>query len=164
VPKASIAFWRNADLRRILTGKLISDFSSEIGELALPIFAATTLNATAAQMAGLLSAEYLPRIVIGLVAAGWIDRLLRRPVLITTNVARCTLFCLVALAAWQQVLSIEHLYILAVLIAGLDVLFSSTFAAYLPTLVPTSCSPRPTAPVQARVPPPVCSAPRSRVH
>jgi len=60
MPKASIAFWRHADLRRILTGELISDFGSEIGELALPIFAATTLNASAAQMAGLLSAEYLP--------------------------------------------------------------------------------------------------------
>jgi len=41
-------------------------------------------------------------------------------------------------AAWQQVLSIEHLYIVALLIAGFDVLFSSTFAAYLPALVPTS--------------------------
>jgi hypothetical protein len=39
----------------------------------LPIFAATTLNAGAAQMAGLLSAEYLPRIVMALPPrAGWI--------------------------------------------------------------------------------------------
>src|SRR3989442_1283554 len=89
-------------------------------------------------MAGLLSVEYLPRIIAGLAAAGWIDRVRRRPVLITSNLARCTLFCLVAWAVWQQVLSMEHLYAVAVLIAGLDVLFSSTFAAYLPTLVPTS--------------------------
>jgi hypothetical protein len=102
VPKASIAFWRNADLRLILTGELISDFGSEIGELALPLFAATTLDASAAQMVGLLSAEYVPRIVVGLAAAGWIDRVRRGPVLITTNLARSTLFCLVALAALSR--------------------------------------------------------------
>jgi MFS family permease len=134
--KTSIIFWRNSDLRRILTGELISDFGSQIGDLALPIFAATTLDASAGQMASLLSAEYVPRIVIGLAAAGWIDRVRRRPVLIGSNLARFMALSLVALAASQQVLTIEHLYIVAILMAGLDVLFASTFAAYLPTLVP----------------------------
>ena len=135
--KASIIFWRNSDLRTILTGELISDFGSQIGDVALPIFAATTLDATAGQMAGLLSAEYIPRIVVGLAAAGWIDRVRRRPVLVSTNLARCMTLSLVALAAWRQVLAMEHLYLVAIVLAGLDVLFESTFAAYLPTLVPT---------------------------
>jgi MFS family permease len=136
--KTSIVFWRHSDLRRILTGELISDFGSQIGDLALPIFAATTLGASAGQMAGLLSAEYVPRIVVGLAAAGWIDRVRRRPVLITTNLARFTALSLVALGAWREVLTIEHLYIVAIVIAGLDVLFTSSFVAYLPTLVPTA--------------------------
>jgi MFS family permease len=136
--KTSIdALWRNTELRRILTGELISDFGSQIGELALPIFAATTLGATAGQMAALLGAEYVPRIVVGLAAAGWIDRVRRRPVLIATNLARFVALSLVALAAWRQVLNIEHLYLIALVMAGLDVLFTSTFAAYLPTLVST---------------------------
>jgi MFS family permease len=136
--KTSIAFWRNSDVRRILTGELISDFGSQIGDLALPIFAATTLDASAGQMAGLLSAEYVPRIVVGLIAAGWIDRVRRRPVLIGANLARFTVLMFVALAAWRQVLSIEHLYVVAIIMAGLDVLFASSFVAYLPSLVPTA--------------------------
>ncbi|MBV9324771.1 MAG: MFS transporter [Chloroflexi bacterium] len=134
--QTSIIFWRNSDLGRVLTGELISDFGSQIGDLALPIFAATALDASAGQMASLLSAEYVPRIVIGLAAAGWIDRVRRRPVLIGSNLARFIALSLVAFAAWQQVLTVEHLYIVAILMAGLDVLFASTFAAYVPTLVP----------------------------
>ena len=89
-------------------------------------------------MAGLLTAEYVPRIIVGLVAAGWIDRVRRRPVLIGANLTRFAILTVVALAAWRQVLSIEHLYIVAISMAGLDVLFTSTFVAYLPSLVPTS--------------------------
>jgi MFS family permease len=130
-------FWRNSDLRKILVGELISDFGSQIGDLALPVFATTALDASAGQMAALLSAEYLPRILVGLAAAGWIDRVRRRPVLIATNLVRFALLSVVALAASKQVLSMDLLYVVAMILAGLDVVFTSTFAAYLPTLVPT---------------------------
>jgi MFS family permease len=119
-----------------LTGELISDFGSQIGDLALLIFAATALDSSAGQMASLLSAEFVPRIVIGLAAAGWIDRVRRRPLLIGSNLARFITLSLVAFAAWQHILTVEHLYVVALLMAGLDVVFASTFAAYVPTLVP----------------------------
>src|SRR5947209_10913525 len=64
-----VAFWRNTDLRKVLIGETISDLGSEIGDLALPLLAATALNATANQMATLLGAEYVPRVIVGLAAA-----------------------------------------------------------------------------------------------
>jgi predicted MFS family arabinose efflux permease len=133
-----VAFWRNSDLKKVLIGETISDLGSEIGDLALPLLAATALNASAGQMATLLGAGYVPRIIVGLAASGWIDRMPRRPVLIATNLARFALLCGVALAAWSQLLSVEAMYGVAILLAGLDVMFTSTFAAYLPSLVPRS--------------------------
>src|SRR5690242_1846809 len=100
-------FWRNSDLLKILIGEGISDFGSAIGELALPLLAAITLEASAGQMASLLTAEYVPRIVVGIAVAGWIDRFPRRPVLITANLARCAILTGVVVAAWRHVLTVE---------------------------------------------------------
>ena len=60
--------WQHADFLKLLAGEAISDIGSQIGDLALPVAAALVLNATPGQMAALRAAEYVPRIVIGLVA------------------------------------------------------------------------------------------------
>jgi MFS family permease len=134
----STVFWRYPDLLKILIGETVSDFGSEVGDLALPLLASITLEASAGQMASLFGAEYVPRILIGLASAGWIDRVRRRPVLITTNLARCAILTTVALAAWRNALTVELLYPVAIGLAALDVVFTTTFAAYLPSLVPTT--------------------------
>jgi len=127
--------WRNADLIKILIGETISDFGSHVGDLALPFAAALSLQATPGQMAVLGAAEYLPRILIGLVAGAWIDRLRRRPLLIATNVARALLLGGVAMAAGAHVLRIELLYGAGLVLGALEVIFATAFAAYLPSLV-----------------------------
>src|SRR5712691_8099568 len=103
-------FWRNPDLLKVLTGETISDFGSQVGGLALPLIAALTLSATPAQMAVLLTADYLPRVVVGLLAGGWIDRLRRRPVLIAANVTRALVLAAVAVGAAIGLLTTELLY------------------------------------------------------
>ncbi|MBV8719524.1 MAG: hypothetical protein JOZ65_31015 [Chloroflexi bacterium] len=46
-------------------------------------------------MSALLDADYVPRMVVGLLATGWIDRLRRRPVLISANLVRAAALTLV---------------------------------------------------------------------
>ena len=128
--------WRNADLLKILIGETVSDLGSNVGDLALPLLAAIVLDANAGQMASLLAAEWLPRILIGLASASWIDRVRRRPVLIATNLLRCAILSAVALAASRNAVTVELLYPVAIALAALDVMFASTFGAYLPSLVP----------------------------
>jgi hypothetical protein len=77
--------WQHADFLKLLAGETISDIGSLVGDLALPLAAALVLNATPGQMAALRAAEYVPRIVIGLVAGVWVDRLRRRPLQRTSD-------------------------------------------------------------------------------
>jgi MFS family permease len=136
MPTASNApLWRNADLLKVLVGEAISDFGSQVGDLALPLLAALTLDATPAQMAALLALEYLPRIVVSLLAGGWIDRVRKRRLLITANTLRAMVLAFLALAAAVGSVRIETLYVVAPIMAGLDALFTASFVAYLPSLV-----------------------------
>ncbi len=128
--------WQHTDFLKILAGETVSDLGSQVGDLALPLAAALVLNASPGQMAALRAAEYVPRIVVGLVAGVWVDRLRRRPLLIATNIARALLLLGVATTAAVGLLRIELLYVVGVLMAALGVVFGITLQAYLPSLVP----------------------------
>ena len=78
----------------------------------------------------------MPRIVVGLAAGVWVDRLQRRPLLIATNIARTVLFLGVAATAAVGLLGIELLYVVGLLMAALGVVFGITLQAYFPSLVP----------------------------
>jgi MFS family permease len=132
------ALWRQPDFVNVLTGETISDLGSQVGDLALPLAAALVLAATPGQMAALRAAEYLPRILVGLIAGVWIDRLRRRPVLMAASLARALVLVLVAAAAARGLLRIEVLYAAGVMLAGLGVVFGTALQAYLPSLVPRS--------------------------
>src|SRR5262245_55822750 len=85
---------------------------------------------------GLLGAlSGLPVLALSLLAGVWVDRLRRRPILIWTDVARGLILATIPLAALLNVLSIEQLYLVALLVGGLTVFFNVADAAYLPTLL-----------------------------
>src|SRR6266540_3164872 len=121
VPDRPRGLWHQRDFVTVLAGETVSEFGSHVGGLALPLAAALALRATPWQMATLRAADYLPRILIGLVAGVWIDRLRRRPVLIVTNVARMALLLAVAAAAASGALRVEALYAAEVAMAALGV-------------------------------------------
>ena len=87
------------------------------------LIATLALRVNAGEMAVLLAAEYVPRVVVGLLAASWIDRVRRRPVLIMTNLARGVILAAVAFAASRDALTIELLYGVATALAAIDVVF-----------------------------------------
>src|SRR3712207_1902762 len=93
------SIWRNHDFLKLWSGATISMFGSQITTIALPLLATVTLGASAAQMATLYGLQYLPNLLIGLVAGAWIDRLPRRPVLIAADIGRAVLLLLLSLAA-----------------------------------------------------------------
>jgi predicted MFS family arabinose efflux permease len=130
------SLWRQRDFVSVLVGETVSELGSHVGGLALPLAAALVLQATPAEMATLRAADYVPRILVGLVAGVWIDRLRRRPVMMTANLGRAALLLGVATAAALGALRMEALYAAGVLMATLGVIFGTAFVAYFPSLVP----------------------------
>src|SRR5437868_13964427 len=88
-PKTNI--WRSPAFVRLWAGQTVSLFGSEITVIALPLTAALVLGATAGQMGVLIAAEAAPYALIGLFAGVWVDRVRRRPLLITTDLLRAVL-------------------------------------------------------------------------
>src|SRR5689334_5157797 len=91
--------WRHADFLKLWTGQTISQFGTQVSQLAIPLTAALVLNATPAQM-GLLGAfEFAPFLLLSLFAGVWVDRMRRRPILIVADIGRAMLLACIPVAA-----------------------------------------------------------------
>jgi MFS family permease len=127
--------WRHPQFVKLWAGETISQFGTQISQLAIPLTAALVLNATPLQM-GLLGAfEFAPFLLLSLFAGVWVDRLRRRPVLIIADVGRAILLGSVPAAALLGVLHIEQLYVVGLLTGVLTVFFDVAYQSYLPALV-----------------------------
>ncbi len=128
--------WRHPDFLKLWVGETISLLGSQVTFLAVPLTAAMTLNATPLQMGTLGTVQYIPWLLVGLLAGAWVDRLRRRPVMVAADLGRTVLLGLIPLAAVAGILRMEHLYVVGFLVGILNVFFDVAYAAYLPTLVP----------------------------
>jgi MFS family permease len=127
--------WEHADFLKLWTAQTISVFGDRFSELAIPLIAVLTLGATPGQMGILTAVTRAPFLLIGLFAGVWVDRLPRRPVLITGDVGRAVVLLSIPLAAVLGSLSMLHLYAVGLLVGVLTVFFDVAYQAYLPALV-----------------------------
>jgi MFS family permease len=125
--------WLNANFVKLWSGQTVSILGTLMQ--ALQFTAVLVLDATPFQMALLAASAVAPGLVVGLAARAWIDRLRRRPILIATDLGRAALLGSVPAAYFLDVLTIEHLYVVALLSGLLTFLFNVAYGAYLPSLV-----------------------------
>src|SRR5215471_13179961 len=101
--------------------------------LALPIAAAVTLHATAAEMGILGAMRFAPGILFGLPAGVWLDRTPRIPVMVWSQVVSAVALASIPLAAVLHVLTIGQLFAVA-FVAGAA---ATLQGIALPTIVPS---------------------------
>jgi len=127
--------WRHTNFMKLWIGSTVSLFGSQITFIALPVTAVLLLHATSAQMGVLVAASTIPNLLGGLFAGVWVDRLRRRPLLISMDIGRAVLLGLIPVAAFLGVLRIEFLYVDAFLVGFLiSSLILHTRLFYLPLL------------------------------
>lgn len=128
----------NQDFRRLWAGQTVSQLGSQVTLLALPLVAIRTLHAGAFEVGVLAAAETAPFLLIGLPAGVWVDRWRRRPVLVVADIGRAALLATVPLAFALDMLTMAHLYVVALLTGALTVFFDVAYQSFLPTLVTRS--------------------------
>lgn len=128
--------WRNPDFRRFWIGQAVYSMGDEVTALALPLVAVLVLDATATQMGLITALGYLPFLLVGLQAGVWVDRMRRRQILIWGDLAQCALLLTIPAAATLGALRIEQIYVVALLIGGINVVTSVAQQSFLPSLVP----------------------------
>lgn len=129
--------WRHPDFMKLWVGQTISSFGSRISREALPLIVVITLAASPEQLGILTAVSALPVLLLGLFAGVWVDRLPRRPILIATDIGQIIVLMTIPMAALSGTLTIELVYVVAVLTAILALFFEIAYRALLPTLITT---------------------------
>jgi hypothetical protein len=129
------ALYRHADFRRLWAGQTISQFGSQITQLALPLVAVLGLQASAFKVSLLGMFDMLPFLLFALPAGAWVDRVARRRVLIAADAGRALALGSVPLAAAIGNVTFVQLCIVGFVTGTLTVFFDVAYQSYLPALV-----------------------------
>jgi len=132
------SLWRHGDFLKLWAGQTISQLGSQVTFLALPLTAILLFRATPFQVGVLGTLEFLPFLLFGLPAGVWVDRLLRKPLLVIADVGRFLALGSIPLAYALDALRLPQLYGVAFLTGIFTVLFDVAYAAYLPSLIDRS--------------------------
>ena len=129
------SLWRHPDFLKLWVGQTVSEIGSRISREGIPLTAVLVLHASTAQMGVLTATGAVAVLLFSLVAGVWVDRLRRRPVMISTDLARAVLLCSIpAAAAWGR-LNMPQLYLVIALTGVLTVFFNVAYQSILPSLV-----------------------------
>src|SRR5580692_4889765 len=80
------------NFRLLWTGETISGMGNAMAVVGVPLLAVSVLQAGTFAVASITAAAYLPWLAIGLPAGAWVDRLSRRPLMITCDVISALLY------------------------------------------------------------------------
>ena len=130
--------WRHRDFLKLWSAETVSQFGSQVGQLALPLVAILVLDASAFEVAALTTVEFLPFILFTLPAGVWVDRLPRRPILIVGDFARAALLVTIPIAYLADALTLGQLFVVGFLVGSFQVFFDVAYQSYLPSLVDRS--------------------------
>jgi MFS family permease len=130
--------WRHRNFRRLWSAQAISALGSQVTLLALPLTAILVLHASAFEVALLATAGTLPSLALGIPAGVWVDRVRRRPLMIVADIGRAISLLSAPVAYELGILTLPHLYVVALVNGSLSVLFEIASQAYLPSVVARS--------------------------
>ena len=133
--KKSVLF-RNRDFALIWSGETVSLLGSEISVIALPSLAVLAFGQGALGVGLLVAAQWLPFVVLAPIMGVLTDRLRRKPLMLLANAARIVILGSLPLLWVMDALTIEYLYVAALLKGVFDVVFQLAYQAYLTQLLP----------------------------
>jgi MFS family permease len=127
--------WRHGDFLKLWAAETVSQFGSNVSNIALPLVAVLVLHATAFQVAALGAVDFTPFLLFSLPAGVWVDRLPRRPIMVIADLGRAVALGSIPVAAAIGHLTLEQLYVAGFVTGTLTVFFDVSYQSYLPSLV-----------------------------
>ncbi|WP_327350790.1 MFS transporter [Streptomyces sp. NBC_01304] len=126
---------RDRDFRCLFAATALGQLGDRIIFLALPMVAIATLHVDEFQVGLLTAMTAAGSLLAGLPAGAWVDRVRKRSVMISTDLARALLLLTIPAAWWAGLLTIWWLYAVALVHGVLTVFFDVAYVSYLPHLV-----------------------------
>jgi MFS family permease len=126
---------RNPGFLWLWGGQTVSIFGEQFTSLAIPVLAVTLLHAVAWQMGVLNAASTAAFLVVGLPAGAWVDRWMKRRVMITADVVRTVVLAIIPILWFTGHLEIWQLFIIVAIYGVASVFFDVSYQSYIPLLV-----------------------------
>lgn len=127
---------RNRNFQFLWAGQTISSIGDQMSGLALPVLAVVMLHASEWQV-GLMNAAGLSAfLLIGLPAGAWVDRWVKRRVMIWADVVRMITVGSVPLVWWSGHLTMWYVIATAAVMSVASVFFDVAYQSVLPILLP----------------------------
>jgi MFS family permease len=135
MPHPAGHLWRNRDFLTFWTGETISQIGAQVTQLALPLTAVYVLKVSSGQLGLLNAASFAPFLGVTLFIGVWVDRVRCRPLMIASNIGRTLLVGTIPVLALLHMLHLGYIYLAALAIGVLTVIFDVAYQSYLPALV-----------------------------
>lgn len=126
----------NVTFLKLWAGETVSGLGTQVSAVAVPLTAILYLKASAFEVGILATFSSLAYLLVGLPSGPYVDRHLKRPILLVCNVGRCCALLSIPVAAVLGALTMVQLYIATLAIGILTVPFTVAYQSYLPSLVP----------------------------
>ncbi|MBV9821881.1 MAG: MFS transporter [Actinobacteria bacterium] len=127
---------RSAGFRPFWTAATISSFGSYVTTLAIQVLVVLTLHGGAAEVGLVNAARWLPYLLVGVFVGVFVDRTRRRPLLVSTDLARSVLLAAIPALALAHHLTIAVLAVFMVVFGLASLVHDAASQSLLPRLVP----------------------------
>ncbi|MCC7268484.1 MAG: MFS transporter [Caulobacteraceae bacterium] len=121
------AFW---------AAETVSGFGTYITTLALQVLVVLTLQGSATDVGVINAARWLPYLLFGLVVGAMVDRWRRKPILVSTDLARAILLGAIPALWWLGWLSLPVLAAFVAVFGLMTLLNDSASQSFVPRIVP----------------------------
>jgi MFS family permease len=129
------SLWRHRGFLLLWGAESISELGSQFSILALPLLAVSVLGADEWQLGVLNAAGTAAFFVVGLPAGAWVDRWVKRRVMIFADVVRALAIAVIPVLWWLGALQLWHLAAVAAVVGIGTVFFDVSYQSYVPVLV-----------------------------
>ncbi len=127
--------WRNPDFLKFWFGDTVTQFTGQITALVLPTIAILTLEVTDFELGILNALGFIAFPIFALFVGVFIDRVKRKPVMVTANIIRLITLATIPVAFVLGILNLYQLYAVALTMGTCAVFFDVGYQSYLPSLV-----------------------------
>ena len=125
---------KSNNFRWLWAGQSISVIGSQLSGLALPVFAVTLLNVSEDQLGYLGAADNAAFLVFALLAGAWVDRWIKRRVMIIADLVRMAAVAAIPLLYFAGVFQFWQLIVLGAIIGTATVFFDVASQSFIPIL------------------------------
>jgi MFS family permease len=127
--------FREPGFRNLWLAQTVSLLGSQVTLVAFPLLALMLLHASVGQVSVLWAMGFIPVLLLGLPAGAWVERVRRRPVLITSNIVSGLATASIPVAYALHDLAILQVYLVAFVVGLGTLFFEVANLSYLPSLI-----------------------------